>query len=130
MSDQARTDDLEPGGVSTRGVLIAAASAMALLAAGMAVFALIFYAAVPGDRMPATTLFPQPRLASNPAVELHNLIARQRADLDGYRWANTEHTLVAIPIERAMEIIAARGGRAYSPVGAGTPATTPAGGKR
>lgn len=129
MTDQARADDLEPGGVSTRGVLIAASGAMALLAASMIVFALIFYAAVPGHRTPAIAQFPKPRLEANPAAELHTLIARQRADLEGYRWANTEHTLVAIPIKRAIEIIAGRGEQAFSPFGARTPTTAPAGGK-
>jgi hypothetical protein len=128
MTDQAGSEHLEPGGVSTRGVLIAAAGSMMLLAASMVGFALIFYAAVPGDRTPTIEKFPRPRLEPNPAVELHNLIVRQRADLETYRWANTGHTRVAIPIERAMQIIAGRGDRAFAPVAAGPAPAAPGGG--
>ena len=60
--------------------------------------------------------FAPPRLQSDPAGELRDYQAAQRARLSGYAWADRERGLVRIPIERAMAMIAARGGGAYEPL--------------
>ena len=60
--------------------------------------------------------FAPPQLQSDPAGELRDYQAAQRARLSGYAWADRERGLVRIPIERAMAMIAARGGGAYEPL--------------
>ncbi len=65
--------------------------------------------------------FPPPRLQSDPAGDLRDYQAAQRARLEGYAWADRERGLVRIPIERAMEMIAARGAAAYAPPDAPAP---------
>jgi hypothetical protein len=47
---------------------------------------------------------------------LGRLTAQQRARLSGYHWADASHTVITIPIERAMQLVAARGAGAYAPV--------------
>jgi hypothetical protein len=118
MSDEARTEHLEPGSVNTRRVVMAAGGSLALLAGSIVALGLVFYAVVPANHTPTVRQFPKPRQEAHPAAELHALLARQREELNGYRWTNAEHTLIAIPIERAMQIIAARGDQAYAPLAA------------
>ena len=60
--------------------------------------------------------FAPPRLQSDPAGELRDYQAAQRARLSGYAWTDRERGMVRIPIERAMAMIAARGGGAYEPL--------------
>jgi hypothetical protein len=62
------------------------------------------------------TRFAPPQLQSDPAGDLRDYQAAQRARLEGYAWADRERGLVRIPVARAMEIIAGRGTGAYAPL--------------
>lgn len=68
---------------------------------------------------------PGPRLLSNPPAELSRVLAAQRARLTGYRWTDRSQGLIAIPIDRAMAIVAARGADAYAPVPGAPPPPQP-----
>jgi len=52
---------------------------------------------------------PAPRLQTAPLQDLTTLRARDAALLDGYGWVNREDGIVRIPVERAIEVLAARG---------------------
>ncbi len=52
---------------------------------------------------------PPPRLQVDPAVELMQLRARNAARLEGYGWIDRAKGVVHIPIERAMQMLAAQG---------------------
>ncbi len=52
---------------------------------------------------------PEPRLQRSPIEDLRTLRAREDADLRHYGWVDREGGVVRIPIERAIEILAARG---------------------
>jgi hypothetical protein len=116
----------EPGGVSTWWVLAFAAGFLILLAASVGGLYAVFVSVVPADHTPVVRQFPQPRQEAHPSQELHALLGRQREELSGYRWADPDHTFAAIPIERAMQIIAARGADAFGPIESGPPAPPPA----
>ncbi len=116
MSEQAQQDDLAPAGVDTRRILVVALGVLTFLGASMGFFAFVFFALVPSDRTPPPSVFPQPRLQADRGADLQRLLDRQRTELNGYRWTSSDHTLVAIPIERAMAIIAERGTKAYEPI--------------
>ncbi len=45
------------------------------------------------------------KLGGGPPRELRELWQAQQARLEGYRWVDREQGLVAIPIERAMELV-------------------------
>jgi hypothetical protein len=62
------------------------------------------------DRPPSA--FPGPHLQTDPAGELRDFLAAQAVTLRG---TTPEGGRRRIPIERAMEIIAARGAAAYDP---------------
>jgi hypothetical protein len=92
----------------------------ALLLLGGAIFGLgaIYRHEVPIETMPQPQAFPQPRVVPDETAELKQLLQKQQRALSSYRWANQQHTLVQIPIERAMRIIAQKGAHAYDPIAA------------
>ena len=47
---------------------------------------------------------------------MHQLRSAHQKQLESYGWVDRDKKLVAIPIERAMEIIAKRGSDAYKPI--------------
>ena len=59
------------------------------------------------DTMPR--LPPEPRLQVTPAADLKKFHADEDAVLNHYAWIDAKSGIVRIPIERAMELTAARG---------------------
>jgi hypothetical protein len=116
MAEARIHDPLAQPTVATRRILLIAGGCLVFLALTFIGLGLIYFSVVPQQRMPPPRTFPAPRLQPHAEGELHQLQKEQRAALDTYRWANPEHTLVAIPIERAMKLIAERGPQAYAPV--------------
>ena len=60
--------------------------------------------------------FPSPRLQTLADGLAEPQIARQKADLERFRWLDRDHRAFQIPIEDAMRLVAARGAKAYDPV--------------
>jgi hypothetical protein len=61
-------------------------------------------------RAPATIdVPPPPRLEEDPAAERLRVRAREESLLNSYGWVDRPHGVVRIPIERAMDRIAAHG---------------------
>jgi hypothetical protein len=71
--------------------------------------------------LPAPRELPAPRVGADERALRVEIEAEQRQRLSGYRWENPEKTLIGIPIERAMQILAARGDKAYDPLIAPNP---------
>ncbi len=116
MSEETHREHLEPGGVRTWTVVGFAAGFMTLLAVSIGILYVFYDSSVPPRYVPQYRQLPRPRVEANPARELHVLLSKQQHEMSQYRWANKDHTLVAIPIERAMQIIAARGEKAFAPI--------------
>jgi hypothetical protein len=55
------------------------------------------------------TIAAQPRLQTNPAVDLEIFQTAEEAKLKSYGWVDKAGGVIRIPIERAMELIAQRG---------------------
>ena len=108
--------DLEPAGVSPRPVLWGALASIALMLAAIWGLSAVYDWRVPNRTLPAAEQFPSPRVQTHQAEQRQELLAAQRRQLAGYTWADPARTLVRIPIERAMEIIAQRGAQAYAPI--------------
>jgi hypothetical protein len=116
MSDRTERDLLEPTAVDAKRVVFAAASVLVFLGASIGVLAFAYYTLVPRGGPPAPRGFPQPRLEAHPGTELQTYLAQQRERLNGYHWANDGHSILAIPIDRAMAIIGGGGADAYGPI--------------
>lgn len=57
----------------------------------------------------AQKLPPEPRIQASPAADLQTLRAKENSLLTHYRWIDQSKGVVAIPIDRAIELIAQRG---------------------
>lgn len=106
----------EASRVDARSLGWIAAVVLLFLCLSVAALHVIYSYEVPVKTVPSPQAFPQPRVQTDEHAELERLLARQRQELSGYHWANADHTLVQIPIERAMQIIAQKGTQAYDPV--------------
>jgi hypothetical protein len=106
----------EPPAVDARHLLWLAGAALLLLSGAIFGLGAIYWREVPIKNMPLPQIFPQPRVQPDEAAELRRLLEKQRRELAAYHWANKEHTLMQIPIERAMQIIVQKGAEAYGPI--------------
>jgi hypothetical protein len=117
MAESSPRPELASPEVATLPVLLIVASGLVFLAATMVGLAFVYAAYGPSRALAPPQAFPRPQLQPDDSpTELNQLLAAQRKRLDRYGWANTEHTLVNIPIARAADIIARRGARAYDPI--------------
>ncbi len=66
---------------------------------------------------------------SRPYAELDNLVAAERIKLAEYRWVDQQKRLVAIPIQRAMELVVAQYGGERGPAPTGSSAAKEGGQK-
>jgi hypothetical protein len=117
MAHDAQADaELEPAGVSVRPVLFGALAAILLALGAIWALSAVYDWEVPNRTLPAPEQFPLPHVQTHQAEQLRNLLTAQRRELTGYEWADQNKTLVRIPIERAMDMIAQRRAQAYAPL--------------
>lgn len=127
MAHDEAAAQLEPPGVSVRPVLSAALASVALMLGAIWGLSAVYDRWVSNHTLPAPEQFPSPRVQTNQAEQRQDLLAAQRQQLTGYAWADPDKTLVRIPIERAMDMIAQRGAGAYAPFLPSGHAPAPAG---
>ena len=109
-------ESLESPEVAIRPVLAAALGAGLLLAGTIVGLDVIWHRAVPIRTVPPPQSFPEPQVRTDERAQRLQLEEHQRERLKGYHWADQQHSLVQIPIERAMQIIAQEGAQAYAPL--------------
>jgi len=63
------------------------------------------------ETAPQGPLPPEPRLQMSPQSDMKAMRDQERELLNGYAWVDRPGGRVRIPIERAMEIVATRGGK-------------------
>lgn len=117
----------EPPAVATGIVVWCAVGALALLAGAIGGFTALYDHAVPVKTVPLPEEFPQPRVvtSADDIAQLHRLRTEQKKSLETWGWANDQHTLVRIPIARAMRILVQKGAEAYAPLLPPTTLNTP-----
>jgi hypothetical protein len=117
MSVDAHPDHEFPSpGVANRPVIAVAAGLMAMMLAGVFLMAGIYAWQVPHRTLPSPQRLPDPRVRTDERLLRQQLEAAQIERLSGYRWENSQKTVIGIPIERAMQILVARGAAAYDPI--------------
>ncbi len=103
-------------GVRNRPVIAIAAGLMAMMLISVAALTGVYIWKLP-ERDAATPLpLPAPQVRTDETLLRRQLERDQLSRLSGYAWQNPEKTLIRIPIERAMQILAARGPQAYDPI--------------
>ena len=118
MSDKARRETPQ---VATRAVLLVALGSLGFVAASLLALRIYYAWSVQSPIVRPPRAFPAPQLQTDPDGDLRRLEAAQRRSLTGYAWVDRERGLVRIPIDRAMDLIAARGANAYAPLDAPAP---------
>ncbi len=111
--------DFERSDISARGVVItgAAVLASALIVSSLVLLYSGFLAHERAESSPpplpielhGNPLPPEPRLQASPTRDLRELRMQEDSVLGKYAWIDKSKGVAAIPIERAMEIIAQRG---------------------
>jgi hypothetical protein len=108
----------EPAEVDARIVVWAAISALVLLFGAIGGLYAVYDYEIPIKTVPAPKVFPQPRVVTHQAdiAELHQLVDAQSQRLKSWGWADDQHTLVQVPIDRAMTLLVQKGADAYAPL--------------
>jgi len=97
--------------------------------AGICVWLLLaYYNSIvgPGLYVPPRS-FPAPQLQTSPLSDLEKLESAQRARIERYGWIDQSKGILRVPIQRAMEIVASKGGQALAPLAPPPRPPTPAG---
>jgi len=97
-------------------VVFAGAVALLLALATLLVLVTVFESVVTGvpprlgglEAQPRPTP-PPPALEAEPGQSLQPYLAAEQARLNSYRWVNRSAGVAAVPIDRAMDLIAQRG---------------------
>jgi hypothetical protein len=118
MSDDARRAEAprEAPDVAWRPVLLAVLGFLAFAAAALVAIRAYYAWDVRGPVVTPPRAFPEPRLQAAPFADQNRLQSEQRQRLTGYAWVDRSQDVARIPIERAMDLIAARGADAYAPL--------------
>jgi len=107
-SEQTMHESVHVKGILIGGLCIAGAIGFALLAAFGAIHlgsnGSPHLAAHPGKPL---EIEGQAVLQVHPAEDIRAFRAQKQQLLDSYEWVDREHTIARIPIERAMELLAA-----------------------
>src|SRR5690242_19623452 len=108
----------ESSAVDLRGVAWPALAVLILLALAIGGLYAVYEFGTSVKTPPPTESFPGPRLAThqNEIAETRQLAAEQNQRLNAWRWANDQHTLVQVPIDRAMKLLVDKGSDAWAPL--------------
>ena len=114
--------------VAARPVLAYVFGFVACVLVGVAAIYAYYILHVTGPLIANVRAFPEPRLQTDSHADLHQLLAAQRRTLATYSWVDPAREIVRIPIDRAMQLVLARGEHALDPLQ--MPPVTPMPGSR
>jgi hypothetical protein len=106
----------ESSAVDLRGVIWPALAVLALLALAIGGLYAVYEFRLPIKTVPQTFGAPRVTTHEKELAELRELNAEQSQRLTTWRWGNDQHTLVEVPIDRAMKLLVQKGDNAWSPL--------------
>jgi hypothetical protein len=113
------TEDFTPRGVGWFTAGLAVLAVMVLLLMGGLLWVLSdgrpARQGIVTPGVPAPSMSPAPDLQVASSLDYQQMRAAEEAQLRSYRWVDREAGIAAIPIQRAMEILASRGLPAQKP---------------
>jgi hypothetical protein len=80
----------------------------------MGILLLAYLGVAPKPQPPKN--FPEPRLQPHPHADLQQFLQAQQKKLERTGWIDKSSGIAAIPVEKAMKIIAGRGASAFDPL--------------
>jgi hypothetical protein len=118
--------DFPSPGVANRRVAAIAIGLMAMMLGAVGMLLGFYVWQLPERALPPPQQLPAPQVRTEERLLRQQLEAAQRERLSGYRWEDQQKNLIGIPIERAMQVLAGRGAKAYDPlIAPGTIAPSP-----
>lgn len=114
LLDAAAARGHEDAGLHVWGIVATAVALFVLAVVSLGIVALIMRSQTDADASGVTASQQWRRQAVNPGVTPNQTDERQREDahlqrqLHGYAWQDADHRVARIPIERAMQLLAAR----------------------
>jgi hypothetical protein len=112
---EANRPSFEPAEITRPGIIGAAVIGfLAFAAALMAILLAIYIGVAPKPQPPQS--FPEPRLQPHPQADLSDYLAAQDKKLKQSGWIDKSAGIAAIPVDKAMQIIAGRGASAFDPL--------------
>jgi hypothetical protein len=106
----------EPPDVGTTFVGWSAFGTLLLLAIAIGGLYGVYRVIAPPSALPAPQTFPQPRVDTSERQELQRIRKAQNEKLNTWKWVDSQHSLVQVPIERAMQLMTKKGAGAYDPL--------------
>ena len=108
----------ESSAVDLRAVTWPALAVLTLLAFAVGGLYAAYEFSFPVKTPAPTQTFPAPRVTTheNEITERRRLAAEQNQRLNTWRWVDDQHTFVQVPIDRAMQLLVAKGREAWSPL--------------
>ena len=106
----------EPPSVGMAFVGWSAVGSLLLLVVAIGALFGLFHVVVPSRAPTPPQAFPQPRVDTSESEELRRITDAQKKKLETWQWADSEHSTVQVPIERAMQLLAQKGAEAYQPL--------------
>jgi hypothetical protein len=113
--------DLQSPDVDARSVVGFASGFLVFVAVSIVLLGVYYIHANVSAAPPSPGQFPEPRLEARSGQDLGALLKAQRDQFQSYAWVDRGRGLVRIPVSRAMEIVAARGAKAYDPLEPSSP---------
>lgn len=106
----------EPPAIGTAFVGWSAFGTLLLLLLAIGGLYGIYHAVVPARILPVPQSFPKPRVDTTEGDELRRIQDSQIKKLQTWQWADSQHSLIQVPIERAMQLLENKGASAYEPL--------------
>lgn len=108
----------ESSAVDLRGVAWPALAVLTLLALAVGGLYVLYDLSLPIKTVPLPQTFAAPRVTTHETevAELRRLTGEQSQRLNTWRWSNDQHTLVEVPIDRAMQLLVQKGDAAWTPL--------------
>jgi hypothetical protein len=115
MAAESETPGFEPAEIS-RPWLVAGSvfGFFVIVIAMMGALLAIYVQVAPAPTVPET--FPKPELQAHPQADLKKYMDAQKKRLNQTGWIDKSAGVAAIPVDKAMRIIAGRGTAAFAPV--------------
>jgi len=93
----------------------------------MGILLAVYVGVAPRPKPPET--FPNPQLQPHPQADLKKYMEAQQKRLDQAGWVDKKSGIAAIPVDKAMRIIAGRGASAFAPLPEASSGGQPQGGQ-
>lgn len=103
--------------VAARPVLFTVLGFLAFVAVSLVALRIYYGWIIRGPVATSPRPFASPQLQADPLADLKRFQRAKGEQLTIYAWVDRSKGLIRIPIDRAMELIAARGAEAYRPFG-------------